>query len=197
MSGRRSTVKSDILSGLGVVFEFVRVMRALDVTDEDFRAVLSNKARAAEVAAVLRRNHPETATFAELLTAGRFNFVNELFGSEYDSRWTNKGDRVRGSYCLLRMSGTYREGDLAAALAAEGGRIGKTLFLATAYELAHYASNGWNGHDVVVAWGSSCVNPDGYRCVAYLWCDDAQRKLRLFWAVNAWSSGGLVLCVCE
>jgi len=196
MASRRST-KSDLLSGLGAVFEFVRIMRALEVTDEDFRSAMSDKAHAAQVANAMRRNHPEAAAFADLVNVGRFNSVSELFDSKFNDRWTNKGDRVRGSFHLLRMSGTYREGDLAAALSVEGRRIGKTLVLATAYELAFYGSNGWNGTDDVVEWASTCVDRDDNVVVSYLWCDGAYRRLSLLLADDAWYPRSLVLCVCE
>jgi hypothetical protein len=161
---------SDFVSAAGTMLEVLVALQKLGVTDADWRAVLADKARAAEVAATLRRNLPEVAqgkSFAELVTDGRFTYVNPA--THVDSNWTNKGDRVRGRFHPLRMSGTYREGDLAPALAAEGQRIGEKLMLANGYELAHYASNGWNGTDAVVAWGSSCVDRYGYRCVPYLW----------------------------
>jgi len=41
------------------------------------------------------------------------------------------------------------------------------------------------------------VNRDDNRNVSYLWSDDANRKLNLNWADNAWNSDNLVLCVCD
>lgn len=192
----RNQNKSDILSGVGAAFEVVSTLQKQGVSDADLRRILSDPTHAAQVAAAMR-SASANASFAELVKAGKFDFVNDGFKPEYDGRWTNKGDRVRGEFVLVNMGRNYRESDLRAALARESKRLGRTLQLATAYEGTYYASHGWNGSDFVIAFGSSYAYPDGNRCVAYLWGDGAKRKLRLHWTDDVWYGRLLVLCVCE
>jgi len=133
----------------------------------------------------------------DLTAAGNVIYVNRKFGVDHDSRWTNKGDRVRGPFHLLKMGCSYHESDLPVALKRESKRLSLNLSLATAFEGAHYASNGWNGTDAVVAFGSSFAHPVGGRRVVYLWRRGASRGLTLYRAGRRWHASIAVLCVCE
>ena len=137
------------------------------------------------------------ALFDDLVKAGDFSFVDFGFISGYQGReWIDKGDRVRGAFKILNMGRNYRETDLPAALARESKRTGRTLLLATAYELAYYASHGWIG-DRLIGFGSSLHTPAGERLVSYLMSSGTYCKLGLSWADGEWGERDLVLCVIQ
>jgi hypothetical protein len=134
---------------------------------------------------------PTVVVFADLIKAGHFTSVNSGFQSE-NARWMDKGDRVRGRFELVRMGRSYRQTEaIAKAVEVPGRRVANT------YELAYYASDGWNGTDWVAAFGSSLVNPDDSRNVAYLWSIGGERELSLRWADRLWCRYDFVLCICE
>jgi hypothetical protein len=68
---------------------------------------------------------------------------------------------------------------------------------ATLAELFVYAKAKWNVRDLVVALGSSWVNPDGYRGVPDLYVGGGGRRLCLYWAFpeNRWHADYAFLVV--
>ncbi len=151
---------------------------------------IPNKAHAA---LCIANAEPTGVAFDDLVKAGKFTDVNALFEDEHNAGWNGtKGDRVRGRFELVRMGRSYREADAIAEAAKVFGR-----HVANAYEAVSYASNGWNGIDLVVAFGSSYALPDGYRSVPYLWGGAGRRRLSLPWAAYVWSERYFVLYVCK
>ena len=139
------------------------------------------------------------ASFHKLIKAADLNFVEDTFERWYNYYWTDKGDRVRGELILVDIGGDYTEFELLPALARESDRLGRTLRAATAYELAYYASHGWNGIERVVAFGSSFrdLKPNCARCVATLRSPDGHRGLSAYVANITRPRLDLVLCVVE
>ena len=64
--------------------EIQEILRGLDVSAVDLRRFLSDQRIAAEVAAIMRGEHPVSAAvaFAQMIAAGRFVFINPAFDFE-------------------------------------------------------------------------------------------------------------------
>lgn len=140
---------------------------------------------------------PASTSFDELVDAAKFHFFDDRFERLFDDNWTNKGDCVRGEFSLIKMSSRFNENyNLYSAVAFESHRLGRLLKLATAYEAAYYAGHGWNGTDMVVAFGSWYAPPVAFGLypVPYLWGANGLRDLQLL-AGPWWTENDLVLCV--
>jgi hypothetical protein len=141
---------------------------------------------------------PAAASFAELVRVGKFDHVLNYVDAEFEGSPNWVGEPVvRGQFHLLDMGGDYRERDLPAALRAESKRLDMKVSLVTAYEGVYYALHGWNGHDTIAICGSSYMDSDGERRVAYLRGGQGDRKLGLGWSAYLWCARDLVLCVVE
>src|SRR5437879_1750525 len=84
-------------------------------------------------------------SFSEHIEAGRLSYLDPRFNNP---NWI-RGDRVRGRFDLIKMGTTFEGARIEAEAAKVPGRR-----LATAYELVVFSWNGWNGTDMVVAFGS-------------------------------------------
>ncbi len=199
-----------------------KVLEGHGVTDVDWANVVRDDLFAAAVAHVLHGVKPEVAriAFSELVTSSSFTTVNVFFEPEHDDHWTDKGDRVRGEFHVLRVGKAYHEGDLALALEHDEAALTRKrgckvqLSVATAYEQVAFAvmglernkktglcvsdQDGWNGTDTVIAWGSRCIGPSGDLDVPCLWGVRGDGKgLSLRRAGLTWTAYDLVLCVIE
>ena len=177
--------------------EIQEILRGLDVSAVDLRRFLSDQRIAAEVAAIMRGEHPVSAAvaFAQMIAAGRFVFINPAFDFEGAGRWANRGDRVRGDAVVIDGPSTYLGSELPGILERQCRRPAKKPVLATAYELLDYAHYFWNGRDLVVAFGSVFTSCGGCRYAAFLRSEHGDRALGLSKFDHLWYDRHRILCV--
>jgi hypothetical protein len=142
------------------------------------------------------------APFTDLVTAG--NFTEGMYAGfgEYDDRWSDRGDHIRGQKFVLldarRAHGRMSNGfSMRNAVDRESRRLGCRLRIATAYELAYFASNGWNGTDSVMAMGSWYNLPMTGCHYAFIYGNGTVRGLDMIWAAVLPLRDMFVLCVAD
>jgi len=93
----------------------------------------------------------------------RHILVNDLVtGAKYESRWTNRGDTVRGRFTLVTPDTFWTGAYIPLLVTQEAERREQNLAPATAYELAAFACEGWDGQSLVVAGGSTYHGSGGF-----------------------------------
>ncbi len=143
--------------------------------------------------ALIEGKFPIPTTLAEMIADCKFHYVNTDIT---EANFPFAGP-VADVSDMLTVSQKDLGGKNMTTAEIEAAIDRKGYRRATLAELLAWAVAKWNGKDLVVALGSSWVNPDGLRLVPYLYGGGDGRRLNLGWGhpENRWCEDDLFLVV--
>jgi hypothetical protein len=175
-----------------VVQKLAQAVYALGGNDNDLRRIISDQTLCRELAAHIVRR--DGLSLAQMITECQFRRVDDNI---IEVNFPLTSGPVADAENMLTLTPKGLSGQDMTTAEIEVAIDQKGYRCATIAEQLAYAKAKWNGKDLVVALGSSWMDPDGRRFVPCLCEGGAGRELYLNWAYpeHRWRRDVLFLVV--